>query len=798
MKILISILLLGCSSFAAAQQFVLRHDIVLPDSLLTADTRFSDLDGDGLQDIAIWSQVASGSSYIFFIKGDTTTVPLSLTAVVTLGKDVNAFEILDYDHDNALDLVVSTINATMKTGVYINQGAFIFTQHEVIASPFELFKKADLDHDGKPEWIVSGEENGSGFFRILSQTDDFEWSVVHDSLTIQASSFEIVDVNYDGGFDLFITGKANDGGAIHQFMINKGALFFQPYLSGVIRGNTTSGDFTPDGKFDVVISGNESNGNLKSMRFESSGIGYAAVNLPELLNESMPFAADLNSDGQIDVDYQGIRLDSDTVNYIDYPAAKELLPFHHLIDQQFGDLDQDGDLDLLQVTNNVDLHIMIYENNTANVNSFPSRPDNGVAVPVFDRTFFYWDPAVDDHTPVVSLTYDLHIEGGKYYESSTFDLVNEKRFQSTHGNNGTPNFRLIRNKAKDNLTFAVQAIDNSLHGGKICVGNSFTCVDVVSEPLRLCTSEAVTLTSAPNALWFSFANGYIGKHNSYQFSAASTDTLFAYNPAQAGCAGLKLWTVEIQNDTTKTSTSDRYACVGSTLSFEVESGWTNIEWKSTIKGALGSGTVINYEVSVPDTVMVTFSNGKGCVIQRKTAIRISSPDLHVDDESYKIMKGSSVGLMASGGVSYEWTPPTGLNAINVPNPIASPLVSTVYTVTAFDSLGCDQSASVSVEVEEMPFIPNLFTPNADGKNDELKVYGLASVSNFSLTIFNREGAQVFKTTNPAEATQRGWDGTRNGTLQPPGVYFWKVRGQLTSGQSLMLNGKSSGSIVLVR
>mgnify|MGYP003578986441 CR=1 FL=1 len=48
-----------------------------------------------------------------------------------------------------------------------------------------------------------------------------------------------------------------------------------------------------------------------------------------------------------------------------------------------------------------------------------------------------------------------------------------------------------------------------------------------------------------------------------------------------------------------------------------------------------------------------------------------------------------------------------------------------------------------------------------------------------------------------EAVQAGWDGTKNGSEQPPGVYFWKVKGEVPSGQ-LLLNGKDSGSIVLIR
>jgi hypothetical protein len=44
----------------------------------------------------------------------------------------------------------------------------------------------------------------------------------------------------------------------------------------------------------------------------------------------------------------------------------------------------------------------------------------------------------------------------------------------------------------------------------------------------------------------------------------------------------------------------------------------------------------------------------------------------------------------------------------------------------------------------------------------------------------------------------GWDGTVRGVQQPGGIYYWKVNGETSSGGKLMLNGKSSGSIVLIR
>ena len=55
--------------------------------------------------------------------------------------------------------------------------------------------------------------------------------------------------------------------------------------------------------------------------------------------------------------------------------------------------------------------------------------------------------------------------------------------------------------------------------------------------------------------------------------------------------------------------------------------------------------------------------------------------------------GVSTPLMASGGISYNWSPATFLNATNIPNPIAvNPTVTTQYIVAVRDVVGCPKPA----------------------------------------------------------------------------------------------------------
>ncbi len=67
------------------------------------------------------------------------------------------------------------------------------------------------------------------------------------------------------------------------------------------------------------------------------------------------------------------------------------------------------------------------------------------------------------------------------------------------------------------------------------------------------------------------------------------------------------------------------------------------------------------------------------------------------------------------------------------------------------------------------FIPNAFTPNNDGRNDLLYIFG-SGLDNIVFQIFNRWGEKVFETRDQSI----GWDGTFNGTLVDPGVYVYKL------------------------
>lgn len=92
-----------------------------------------------------------------------------------------------------------------------------------------------------------------------------------------------------------------------------------------------------------------------------------------------------------------------------------------------------------------------------------------------------------------------------------------------------------------------------------------------------------------------------------------------------------------------------------------------------------------------------------------------------------------------------------------------------YSLYAENMCGNYRDTAIAVECEDRCVqFPNAFTPNSDGKNDRFQAACFCPVPSFKMTIFNRNGELVYKTTD----AKGGWDGYYQGKLQPNGVYVY--------------------------
>ncbi len=187
--------------------------------------------------------------------------------------------------------------------------------------------------------------------------------------------------------------------------------------------------------------------------------------------------------------------------------------------------------------------------------------------------------------------------------------------------------------------------------------------------------------------------------------------------------------------------------------------------------------------------------GEGCQAEHVMTLHsiLPTPLTHVT-RSTKIMYGNSVQLNADSQLYYTWVPNDGsLNNPNINSPIATPTVTTTYTVYGMDKYGCRDTARVTIVVDSSmtEFIPTGFTPNGDGRNDVFRLNGSKFRNLVEMRIYNRWGKQVFYTTT----TEVGWDGTINGVPQDLGVYYYTI---IVARPGYPENQVYKGDVTLIR
>lgn len=801
-KIIVFMVLSVLASPVFAQQFSSGFTLPLPATIKESKVEWVDLDNDGLLDVLLMVTNDNDEHSFMFVKGDTVNAPV-LRAQTVATIEINAYVLADYDRDNSMDIVASGIkNGNPVTVVYRNTGPFTFTETTINVPVFTKALFADLNNDARREWILTGGPDNNGYLSVYSQAANGEWNELVDVMKMKATAIEAVDADGNGVHDLFVSGRVAADSLFTGFLFFQGDSIFVPRLGNEWIGTASTANLNTDGRFDVLFIGKTEAGTRINKLF-TSGTSYTITDEAISLPEQSAFLADFNSDGIVDYSFFGKNALNENLHIIRYNATEfDTLASDDVSAYTFGDREHDGDLDLLQIVGTSTLQLRFVKNTTGK-NFAPTVPLEGIAVNIYNRVFVYWAKSADDHTPVQSLTYDLYFQaGGVDLLASDFEFITEKRLITSHGNNGAYNFKLMKRIPPGNYAFMVQGVDNSLHAKNMCQGSGGPGGCAAPEPkvIFACRAQEMELTAAPNSLWFSLTDGFLGQSSNLDYEPAKSDTVFSFTPVPGvGCEIITVYRIEIIEGAEKEPTITKHACQGATINLNVEASWTTIAWSSKLRGNLGSSQSITYtNFQQPDSIFVVVTNDEGCSIKRSWALKLSKPEVTVAADNYKILKGTQVQLQASGAERYVWQPAAGLSNPNVASPTATPTESIRYVVTGYDSLDCTATAEVTITVEGTGFIPNLFTPNGDGKNDELKIYGLSPTSDFTFSIFNREGNVVFRTRDVSEATTMGWDGNSRGVKQPAGVYYWKVKGSLGSGGKLLLNGKEAGSIVLVR
>ncbi|PHI19666.1 hypothetical protein CEQ90_11480 [Lewinellaceae bacterium SD302] len=201
--------------------------------------------------------------------------------------------------------------------------------------------------------------------------------------------------------------------------------------------------------------------------------------------------------------------------------------------------------------------------------------------------------------------------------------------------------------------------------------------------------------------------------------------------------------------------------------------------------------------------VVTVFDTVGCSVSDTFSVN-QPPQILVDlPESILIELGDSLTVLnpiiSPAGDVYDflWTPGDFLSSDTVRAPTIFPLESTDYTFQVTNANGCQAFADIFVEVDanRNVYIPNVFSPNRDGRNEDFRIFACLGVQSVNFVrIFDRWGGQIYEATSLEPNCLDGiqlWDGMYREKPASTGVYVYMIEVSFLDGRTLLYRGDVS-------
>ncbi len=246
--------------------------------------------------------------------------------------------------------------------------------------------------------------------------------------------------------------------------------------------------------------------------------------------------------------------------------------------------------------------------------------------------------------------------------------------------------------------------------------------------------------------------------------------------------------------------TDTFICEGDCISFVDQSAGAPIGWLWVMPGGVPDTLTAQNPPYVcypnagnyPVTLFIFNIGGIDSVVYSNYITVNAGTFITTNIDSATIYQGDPIQLVASGGVSYLWSPDIYLDNIFNSSPIASPIDTTNYQVVMTDANGCSSVKSILINVipPETVWAPTAFTPNNDQVNDVFYIKAGGIITKYVLKIFDRWGEMVFTSNDQND----GWDGTYQSKELNVGVYLYYYKVEFVDGVVI----EKSGDVTLLK
>ncbi len=445
-----------------------------------------------------------------------------------------SLELGDYDNDGDLDILISgkrwdeSLNSYV-TKLYRNNSDSTFTDInlELLDNISGAVVFIDYDNDNDLDFLLTGNQDHAYQIKLYENIGNDKFDSIGFNLEgVVNGDIDIGDFDNDSDFDILISGFHSYHANCTRIYKNDGGLKFTTFPSNLIQlyeGSVEWGDYDSDGDMDFAINGadfdsytsiyrNDGNGQFVDIAAGIAGISYgeialgdydadgdldiALTGMTEPYNYCTKIYRNDGNDTFVEINHNLIGLYAGSVQWGDYDNDGDLdllltgangyseftriyrnegndriinsgIPLQgvHSGKAVWGDLNNDGALDIvLSGVSSGNYQFLIYYNNSILKNTKPSTPTNVSANILDNKVFFSWDASYDDSTPSKGLTYNKYLKNisiDSILCNPNSNLINGKRLIVKRGNiNGNSIDYLNINDIPDGTyEIYIQAID---------------------------------------------------------------------------------------------------------------------------------------------------------------------------------------------------------------------------------------------------------------------------------------------------------------------------------------------------
>ena len=307
---------------------------------------------------------------------------------------------------------------------------------------------------------------------------------------------------------------------------------------------------------------------------------------------------------------------------------------------------------------------------------------------------------------------------------------------------------------------------------QICEGDSMTLSATGADSYAWISGDSLGCTNCQNPVIYPLQTG-----------------LFTVAGTTGTCSDTVSVQIVVSQKPTITIAGDTLICQNKPAVITATGG-NNLRWNT------GESTPIIHAFPQENTVYTVIATNGACTDTASISVNVNPAPIVNAGADTTIRLGSSVDLLASGTISYQWTSnQLTLSCIDCADPVASPSDTTEYCVIGTDALGCEAADCIVINVELICgdlFIPDAFSPveGGDKENDCFKVYGVDCIKTMKLTVFNRWGERIIIITDPRDC----WDGTFNGKPLNSEVFIYYFEAAMVDNSEI----RKEGNITLLR